>query len=593
MFKVTLARKLIGMVLIIVILSSISSIIGNRIMDQQGGNVRSIGANALPTVELLGDLESNINLLDRHSVFSVLGKLMPAEQKSAEKQESAANPGDIGESQTEADPTSFDDTAKLITDTVANIESDIKEYQDHYLEESEKEEFDAFYKAWVGYRDNVLFNSGITSDEPEGDAAQANTGDLYATALANISKLKDLNDAQAQALIEESKSQSDTGKMIHALAAVFSVIIALVGAYLVSRSITKPLSAIVKQVKLVTNGNLQVEPLVVKNKDEIGELAADFNEMSLSLRSLLSTVMENTLLVASTSEQLTASAEQTSAATERISVETAELADGANVQLNRISKTTDTARGVSQRVSSITDGFGKVANLIASAREKSVTGNTVITSTVSQLNFAHEKVAHSANAVNILAQKSAEINQISSIIKDIAAQTNLLSLNAAIEAARAGEHGKGFAVVAAEVGKLANESEEATKKITGLVTEIITSTNQVMLLMEDGVLSLSDGVNYMEEAGGSFSEIFESLQEIGDEAENAAEEAKSVNDDTLTMVTSIQEIAEIAERATANTQTVASVVEETMASMEEVTSSSNMLSKMADELNQAVAKFNV
>ncbi|MBB3114068.1 methyl-accepting chemotaxis protein [Paenibacillus phyllosphaerae] len=602
MFRLTLARKLIGMSLVIVILCSISSVIGNRIMHEQKISVETLGSTALPSVVLLGNLESNINLLDRHSVFSLLGTMMsPPSQdtpkdKPVDGQPPAADDAQpsAGESNDQPKGDTFGDTTQSIKDTVANIEKDIKDYQDHYLTAGvETEIFNAFYTAWTGYRDNVMFNSGSSTDVPQGEAKQANTGDLYAAALESISKLKKQNISDAEALLEHSQNRTETGSLTHMLSAIISVVIALLGAYLISRSITKPLSAIVKQVKLVTSGDLMVNPLVVKNKDEIGELATDFNEMSQSLRTLMTTVKENSILVASTSEQLTASAEQTTSATEQISDNASELADGAKEQLERVSTTTETAVGVSNKVDTITKSFTKVATLITEAQDKAVKGNSVITSTVTQMRGAHEKVTHSAEAVNILAHKSAEINQITSMIKEIASQTHLLSLNAAIEAARAGDHGKGFAVVASEVGKLANQSEDATKKITDLVNEIIRSTNQVMSSMKDGVQSLSDGMDYMEDAGLSFSEIVGSVEEIGMEAEYAVKAVNSVNDNTVSMVASIHEISEIAERATKNTQTVASVVGQTMASMEEVSAGSKMLSRMADDLNQAVAKFKV
>jgi methyl-accepting chemotaxis protein len=592
MLKLTLMKKLIGMALCITILCSISSVNGMGIIRKLGDTVTSLGSNALPSVVLLGDMKSNVNLMDRNSVFSLLVKVMPMPE--APNHQPNADTGE-GSSEKKAADSLINDTLAAILQNVASMEKDIAEYKKNYLETGkETEDFNTFYASWATYRDNVLFNSGASKDIPKSKTTdQMITGDLYAKTLAGISALKDLNVVQAEDLLVMSEQRMKTGLTSVISTTIINIILGLLGAFFVARSVTKPLSSIVNQVKLVTNGNLQVDPLAIKNKDEIGELAADFNKMSQSLRALMSTIIENALLVASTSEQLTSNAEQTTLATEQIAVNASELADGAKVQLIKVNATTETVLGVSDRVASISDRFNNVASLISQAQDKAVKGNKVITSTVSQIRMVHEKVIQSSESVNVLAQKSVEISEISSMIQDIATQTNLLSLNAAIEAARAGEHGKGFAVVATEVRKLATQSEEATKKISTLIEEIISSTNQVMLSMKDGVHSLSIGMDFVEDAGKSFSEIVESVEEVGSEAGSAVLEAKAVNSVAITMVASMKEIADIAENATERTQTVASVVEETMASMEEVSSGSSMLSTMADELNEAVSIFKV
>jgi methyl-accepting chemotaxis protein len=77
-----------------------------------------------------------------------------------------------------------------------------------------------------------------------------------------------------------------------------------------------------------------------------------------------------------------------------------------------------------------------------------------------------------------------------SIIEEIAYQTNLLALNAAIEAARAGEHGKGFAVVATEVRKLAERSQGAAKEIRGVAAASVTAAERSGQLLESLVPSI-------------------------------------------------------------------------------------------------------
>ncbi|PWV98612.1 methyl-accepting chemotaxis protein [Paenibacillus cellulosilyticus] len=630
MFRMNLISKLISMALGVIILCSVAAVGGIVTIRSLGDTVKEMGADDLPAVLLLGDMESTINLMDRNSVMSVMSKMMPMQEEGGKEQSGQqaipsndaapegqpAIPADGGTApaggpapQDGAAPADGppagggtgagagpggQDIGKALLENAGKIDKSALDYKAKHLNPGkETEYFNKFYAAWVLYRDNVLVNNGLKDMELTEEMQQQRTGDLYAAALEGIEQLRDSNKKSATTLIDDTSERVSSSTIMNFTLLIAGIVVALLSAYFITRSITVPLSRIVRQVKQVASGDLKVAPLVVKNKDEIGELAADFNQMSQSLRELMATIVDNALHVASTSEQLSASAEQTSAATEQISTRATELAEGAEQQLERVSNTTETALGVSSKIASISESFGNVANLIAQAQDKALKGNVVINSTVSQMRGVHDKVVQSSESVNQLARKSEEISEITSLIKDIAAQTNLLALNAAIEAARAGEQGKGFSVVANEVRKLAGQSEEATTKITALITEIVNSTKQVTLSMNEGVHSLTVGMNLVDEAGKSFSDIVQSVEAVSEEAESAVEEAHSVNADSEAMVASMQEIAGIANRASESTQMVASVVQQTMASMEEVSAGSTMLSGMADGLSEAVNRFKI
>ncbi|AWB44821.1 methyl-accepting chemotaxis protein [Paenibacillus sp. CAA11] len=567
MFKLTLKKKLISAALVLVIVLSLSSVVGIIKMSEMGQASDHVNNHSLPALILLQGLDKQITEIDRLTVRMIL-----EEEPEARKKDQ-------------------DELKKAIT----SMEKSVNQYQNLASTVKEKELFTNFYGQWSMYHRYLNVVSAAMEENNKVMATmiiQGNTA-VYQKALDNVNQLRALNEQYAIDAADLSSRSYRSGKVLMISLAIISTILGIIGSLLLAQSFTKPILKIASQVKLVTKGNLQVEPLQVRSKDEVGELAADFNVMCESLSVLLNEVVENSLLVASTAEQLTASAEQTSTASEQIAVSATSVAEGSQTQLAGIAETLNITVDVSGSVEKITERVGNVAGLSAQAQEKAHNGQAIITSTVSQIRDVHSKVTQSAEVVNILGKKSAEISQISAMIKDIAAQTNLLSLNAAIEAARAGEHGKGFAVVASEVRNLATQAGEATGKISSLVNEITLRTNEVVISMNEGVHSLNEGMVLVEEVGTVFSEIVDAVEEVSGEVDNAAMEAKAVSGGTVTMVESMKKIAEISERAADATQTVAAVVEQTTASMEEVSAGANMLAKRAEQMNQTVSVFKV
>ena len=71
-----------------------------------------------------------------------------------------------------------------------------------------------------------------------------------------------------------------------------ALLLAIVIGYLLSRLISRPLVKISRSAQNIANGNLTDPDIQIRNRDEIGDLAQSFNQMSSNLRLLITEIAE-------------------------------------------------------------------------------------------------------------------------------------------------------------------------------------------------------------------------------------------------------------------------------------------------------------
>lgn len=143
------------------------------------------------------------------------------------------------------------------------------------------------------------------------------------------------------------------------------LIIAILAAYLLIRRMVSPLTKLSASVNTVAKGDLTREPLLFTAKDEIGELARDFNAMTLNLRDLITQVNDTSMLVASSSQELSASAQETNRAGEHSVNVTLELADGAHTQLQNLEGSFKAVQDMSHFITEIAGNADSAMNQAA------------------------------------------------------------------------------------------------------------------------------------------------------------------------------------------------------------------------------------
>ncbi|MBS4174096.1 methyl-accepting chemotaxis protein [Bacillus sp. FJAT-49736] len=415
--------------------------------------------------------------------------------------------------------------------------------------------------------------------------------DLTLTFQQSIEALTKLHEDE---LVKVNKNTNETVNKTQQLLIIITVvtfIISIIIAIFIGRIISNPIKKVSNVMKQVAKGDLSVEPLKVKNRDEIGELADSFNKMVQDLSSVVRQVSDSSLQVASSSEQLTASAQQSTSAAEQVTRVITENSEGTERQLQTFVEVSASVSEMAQGMDQIADASEDMLRTSEETRTLAGHGANTIANMVTQMNEIHVSVEEATGIIHTLGQRSDEIRRITDIITGIAEQTNLLALNAAIEAARAGEQGKGFAVVADEVRKLAEESSKSSEQISKMITVIQDETKKAVLSMESGNEKVETGLSYTTEANESFTKIAKSIDSVTGKVADVSSSVEEIQAITSQIVTAIQHAKEVSEQVAAGSQENAAASEEQLATMEEITSSAESLSHLADELQVVISKF--
>jgi methyl-accepting chemotaxis protein len=380
------------------------------------------------------------------------------------------------------------------------------------------------------------------------------------------------------------------GRMMIGLSLIF-IIVAAVFIIFFSKRLVEPLKRLLEECLLLEQGDLREREAKTLSQDEIGKLAQGFRKMRTNMRILVMQVQEKVKYVASTSEELSVSAEQSAQAADMVAVSINEVSQGTEKQLKTVHSTTAFVEKISAGIQQVASNVLSASMSTEKTKNTANRGEQAVAKAVNQMTIIEEKTMNTANVISDLEEKSKQIGQIIEVISNIAGQTNLLALNAAIEAAKAGEQGRGFAVVADEVRKLAEQSQGAAQEITSLISEIWQKTNHAVVYMNEGKKEVSMGTEVVNIAGQYFREILGMIEEVSGQIREISSAIEQISNGSKQVVSAVQEIDSEGRNAAGQAQTVAAATEEQAASMQEIRTSSQNLAKLANDLQNAVASF--
>ena len=398
----------------------------------------------------------------------------------------------------------------------------------------------------------------------------------------------------------------------------FAVVAVVAGAFMIGRSISRPIQRLRKVMGEVAENDTSSEVPDTERRDEIGGMA-------MALVALRQSVVERNELEAHKAEQqrqidderrgneerTARSSAAQNAVVQSLGVALDKLADGdltvevedlgpeydkLRGDFNRmvatlrdivdaIARSSAFVRGSAGEISESTDNLSRRTEQQAASLEETAAALDEITSTVQNASeragearrmvadaaqgaeSSGEVVRSAIGAMERIEGASRQITDIISVIDDIAFQTNLLALNAGVEAARAGEAGKGFAVVAQEVRELAQRSAKAAKEIKTLI--------------ENATGEVSTGVDLVQKTGTSLQTIVAQVKEINSRIVTIATSAEE-------QAVGLREINTAVNQMDQMTQQNAAMVEETTAASQSLATESRKLTELLSHFSTGI-----
>ncbi|MDR6719031.1 methyl-accepting chemotaxis protein [Paenibacillus sp. 2003] len=471
----------------------------------------------------------------------------------------------------------------------------IKIYDQQEKSAEELEHWTAFKNKWEAYL-KINTQSIKLSDEGQTQLAKEVSdkgADSFDTMQVDLDYLVEYNQEQSNLAAAQTIRSVQDGRLIIIIGVLVMIVITAISIPVIRSQVVKPLLRVISAVKLIAEGQLNVQDIHTKHEDEVGVLAKAVNDMKGNLTSMVLSVRRIAQAVNLQSGELAISSEEVKIGSRQIAVTMEESAKAAESQAETAVESARTVEVLNDHIQNHTEQGSQLRVMSDLVLEQGLNGRKAMEQSVQQMQQISGSVSASMNKMEQLNRKNEDISKLVQVIHDIARQTNLLALNASIEAARAGESGRGFAVVASEVRKLSEAVQTSVEEITAITEDIQQESQGVVAELRTGVQETELGQEHVLASGQLFRTINESVEGMVGVISTMTDGLAGMQEASGRMNDFSQQISAVSEQSAASVEEVSASAEEQVSSMETISGNIQSLKELSEDLLTSIEKLKI